>query len=165
MPAVAKLSELIEALLFDSPEHVTRYDREEGCLVIVENCVMSAVEEGDEERLRDLPDWQKVEVEIARAIIESDGDRFISPPDKFDFHEYRQMERFIGTIETEEVAEQLWRAIKGKGAFRHFKAAADRLGLLDRWYRHRDAAMKEFVIEWAEANEVPFEDDLKRGGS
>jgi len=165
MPATAKLSDLIDALLFDLPEHITRYDREEARLVSVEDWVMTAVEEGNEERLRDLPDWQKVEVEIARAIIEHEGDRFISPPDKFEFHEYRQMERFIGTIETEEVAEQLWRAIKGKGAFRHFKATTERLGLLDRWFRYRDAAMKQFVIEWARDNQVPFEDDLKPGRS
>jgi hypothetical protein len=34
------------------------------------------------------------------------------------------MERFIGTVENAEAAEQLWRAIKGKGAFRYFKDTA-----------------------------------------
>jgi hypothetical protein len=122
--------------------------------------VMNGVEEEDEERLDGLPGWQKDEVAIARAVCDDNGERFINAPDRFDFHEYRHMERFIEMVEDGEAAEALWRAIKGRGAFRYFKDTADRLGLLDRWFRFRDEAMKEFVIGWAEANNVPFEDDL-----
>jgi len=123
---------------------------------------MSGVEEGDEEQLQGLPDWQKEEVEIAQAVCDDNGERFISAPDKFEFHEYRHMERFIETVENEKAAEALWRAIRGRGAFRYFKDTAERLGLLERWFRYRDEAMKEFVIVWAEANNVPFDDDLTR---
>jgi hypothetical protein len=157
-----KLSELIEALEFDSDERVTRVDLQDGCVVSVDRLVLGALEEGDEDALRDLPDWQQEEVEIARAIVEDSGERFVAAPDKFDFQEYRHMERFIGTVEGVEAAEQLWRAIKGKGAFRYFKDTACRLGLLERWYSYRDAAMKEFVVAWAEANNVPVEDDPGR---
>lgn len=141
------------------PTHITRFDRQTGRVVSVDRDVMSGAEEGDEERLLGLPELQKEEVEIARAICDDNNERFINAPDKFDFHEYRHMERFIETVEDGETAEALWRAIKGKGAFRYFKDTADRLGLLDRWFRYRDGAMKEFVIAWAEANNVPFEDD------
>ncbi len=160
MNAKAKLSDLIEALEFDLPEHCTRYDRETGRLVTVEESVLRDVEDGDDEALASLAEWQKEEVEIARAILADTGDRFIDPPDKFEFHEYRQMERFIGTVEGA-AAEQLWRAIKGKGAFRYFKDTLHRLGLQDQWYRYRERAMKEFVIAWAEQNRVPCTDDLR----
>ena len=156
-----KLSELIEALEFDSEERVTRVDLQNGCVVTVDQSLLSALEEGDDDVLNDLPDWQKEGVEIARAIVEDSGERFVDAPDKFDFHEYRQMERFIGTVKNAEAAEQLWRAIKGKGAFRYFKDTASRLGLLDQWYRYRDEAMKEFVVTWAGANNVRYEDDIK----
>ena len=156
-----KLSELIEALEFDSEEHMTKVDLQNGCVVTVDRSVVSAVEESDEESLGELPDWQTPELETARAIVADSGERFVEAPDKFDFHEYRHMERFIGTVEDADDAEQLWRAIKGKGAFRYFKDTASRLGLLEQWYRYRDAAMKEFVIEWAEAHTVNFVDDLK----
>ena len=156
-----KLSELVEALEFDSDERVTKVDLQNGCVVTVGRSVLGALEEDDEESLGDLPNWQKEEVEIARAIAEDSGERFVDAPDKFDFHEYRQMERFIGTVEDAEAAEHLWRAIKGKGAFRCFKDTASRLGLLERWYQYRDDAMREFVVEWAEANNVPYVDDLK----
>jgi len=156
-----KLSELMEALEFDFEEISAFVDLEKGCVVMVQRSVLSDVEEGDEDALSDVPDWQKDEIEIARAIVEDLGTRFISPPNKYDFHEYRQMERFIGTLRNADAADQLWRAIKGKGAFRYFKDTADRLGLLNQWYQYRDDAMKEFVVDWAEANNVPYEDDVK----
>jgi len=155
-----KLSELMEALEFDFEEVRAFVDLENGCVVMVQGSVLSDVDEGDEEALSDVPDWQKDEVEIARAIVEGLGTRFISPPDKYEFHEYRQMERFIGTVRSAGAADQLWRAIKGKGAFRFFKDTADRLGLLKQWFQYRDNAMKEFVVEWAEDNNVPYEDDV-----
>jgi hypothetical protein len=122
-----KLSELIEALEYDSDEHVTRVDLQNGSVVMVDLSLFEVVEEGDEERLSDLPDWQKEQVEIARAIVANSGERFVEAPDKFEFHEYRHMEWFISTVEDTEAAEQLWRAIKGKGAFRYFKDTANRL--------------------------------------
>lgn len=158
-----KLSELIEAVEFDSPEHLTMVDLENGCTVTVEKWVLRAVEEGDEESMGTLPDWQKADVELARAIVDDPGNRFIAAPDKFEFHEYRHMERFIGTVRDAEIAEQLWRAICGKGAFRHFKDTAARLGLLDRWFAYRDEALKQFVLRWAQAHNVPVEDDVTRG--
>ena len=156
-----KLSALIEALEFDFEETRTFVDLENGCVVMVQRSVLSDMEEGDEEALSDLPDWQKDEVEIARAIVADSGKRFVTPPDKYEFHEYRQMERFIGTVRNAGAADQLSQAIRGKGAFRYFKDTADRLGLLNQWFQYRNDAMKEFVVDWAEDNNVPYEDDVK----
>src|SRR5438132_12836148 len=94
-----KLSELINALEFDSEEQVSRVDLQNGCVVTVEQSLLSALEEGDDEALHDLPDWQKEEIEVARRMAEDGSERFVPLPDKFDFHEYRQMERFIRTME------------------------------------------------------------------
>lgn len=153
------LSELLDALEFDSDERVTKVDLQIGAVVSVDRSVLIAAEEGDDESLGDLPDWQKEEAVIARAIVEDSGERFVDAPDKFDFHEYREMERFIGTVEDDANANELARAIKGKGAFRHFKDTASRLGLLDRWYQYREEAMKKFAITWAEMNKVACHDD------
>ena len=149
----------------DSPDSVTRVDLQEGRVVWVDRTVLSAAEEGDEEALGKLPGWEKPEVEVARAMAAASPGRFVEAPSKFDFHEYRQMERFIGTVGDPGAAEQLWRAIKGKGAFRYFKDTAHRLGLLEAWFQFRAEAMKEFVINWAEARNVSWEDDLKRKSS
>jgi hypothetical protein len=154
-----KLSELIETLELDTDERVTKVDLLSGCVVSVERSVVSAMEEGDEASLSELPDWQQPEVAIARAIAEDPGERFVAAPKQFDFHEYRQMERFIGMVADAEAAEQFWRSIKGKGAFRYFKDTASRLGWLEQWYQYRDEAMKEFVLGWAKAHQIPIVDD------
>jgi len=157
----ARLSELTDALAFESVERRSYFDRHTGRVVSVADRILSAVEEGEEEALMGMTDWQKEEVETARAIVNHSGDRFIDPPGKFEFNEYRHMERFISALPDAKAAEELRRAIKGHGAFHHFKDALYRLGIEDEWFRHRDEAMKEFVVAWAEANNVPYEDDIK----
>jgi hypothetical protein len=156
-----KLSELTDVLEFDTDEHVNLVDLQNGRVVSVERSVLSAAEEGDEDSLGSVPEWQKEEVEMARAKAADSGERFVDAPDKFDFHEYRHMERFIGTVQDDNAVDQLWRAIKGKGAFRYFKDTAHRLGLLEQWYRYREEAMKEFVVAWAEVNHIPIVDDTQ----
>ncbi len=154
-----KLSELIDALEFDFDEHGSWVDLEKGRVVSLSHSLLSAVEEGDED-VGSLSGWEDEEVEIAKAMVaDAEGVRFVDAPGKFDFHEYRHMERFIGTVENSAAAEQLWQAIKGKRAFRHFKDTAGRLGLLEQWYQYRDSAVKEFVRDWAEAHQIPIVDD------
>jgi hypothetical protein len=165
MHASARLDDLLLALEFDSDEQTCRYDRETGQIVSVDSSTYYAVEEGDEEALASLSGRFQTEIDLARTIVAdaiADGGRFIELPDKFEFHEYRHMERFIGTIETAEIAERLWRAIKGKGAFRHFKDTLHRLGLEKRWYAYREEVMKRFVLTWAAENGVPVEDEPRR---
>ena len=86
---------------------------------MVDKSLLTAIEEEDDEKLKKLHEWEKQDIEIAREIINDHGpvDRFITPPNKFEFHEYRQMERFIGTLNDPVADEKLTRAIKGKGRF------------------------------------------------
>ncbi|MBK8475769.1 MAG: hypothetical protein IPL39_05505 [Opitutaceae bacterium] len=155
MKATAKLTELMDSMEMQSEDWLYRYDRKTGKVAMVERSTYHAIEAQEDEDL----DESDEEVVLARAMVEDAKGRFIDLPDKFDFHEYHQMERFIRTVEDAAVADELWRAIKGKGAFRYFKDVAARHGLLDAWYRFLDEAAKAFVIRWAEFNEVPFEDD------
>jgi len=156
-----KVSELLETLEFSSEDFVPQVDLENGCVVMIDRSIVRALEEGDDETpdlYRNAADQS--ELKIAQAYLDDSGKRFLDVPQKFDFHEYRQMERFVGTVSDPAAAEQLWRAIKGKGAFRHFKDTAHRLGLLESWFQYRNEAMKQFCIDWAEAKQVPFVDDI-----
>lgn len=156
-----KLSELIEPIEFDSDEHDSYVDLQNGSVVRLAQSSLSAIEEGEEGGGEGLEDWEKEEVETARAIEEDPGKRFLNAPGKFDFDEYRQLERFIQTVDDAQAAEQLWRAIKGSGAFRHFKNTAARPGLLESWFQYRDTVISEFIFDWAEIHHIPLVDDLK----
>jgi hypothetical protein len=161
MKPPAKLSELTSAIDLECEEYCSLFDRDTGRIVAVDSKILRAVEECEEDNLTDLPEWQKQEIEIARDIANAPEGRFIAPPNKFDFDEYQHMERFILSLSDEEAVAQLWNAIKGSRAFRHFKDVLYRLGIQDQWFRYRDGAMKEYVIEWAEAHDVPYEDDAE----
>ncbi|AQP44629.1 hypothetical protein RPIT_07225 [Tessaracoccus flavus] len=69
---------------------------------------------------------------------------------------YRDMERFIDTVDDERLAERLWRAIQGRGAFRRFKDVLydwpEHQEHQERWYafnedRHRGRARAWLVAE------------------
>jgi hypothetical protein len=162
MDPPAKLSELILALEMPPEEFRTYFDRKTGAVVLVEETMLSSLEDGEEEDPDDLADWRKEEYEVAKEIVRDDGNRFLPPPDKFEFHEYRVMEEFIHSIDDNEAANQLWHAIKGRGAFRYFKDTLHRLGIQQSWYDYLEEAQREFVIEWAKENNVAFEDDLRK---
>ena len=155
-----KIQDLIDALLFESEENQSWVDRTTGNVVTLSSSLLGAIEEGAEEVLEKLPEWEREDVDSATAIVVDSGERFLRVPTKFDFHEYHQMERFIDGLEDHAAAEQLWRAIRGAGAFRRFKEIADRLDLLNAWYEFREECMKAFVREWAKEHEVLLVDDV-----
>jgi hypothetical protein len=152
--ARAKLDDLVQAVEFDSDfaDFEQYFDRKTGRIVMVEKSTLDAAGEDDGKGFADFLDGEREKIELARAVAADDGSRFIEPPGKFEFHEYRHMERFIGTIDDEATREQLARAIKGRGAFRYFKDTLHRLGIQDRWHRYRDEALKKFMLDWAEEN-------------
>ncbi len=158
----AKLSDLISALDMPSEEFCAYFDRKTGAVVLVEESMLSQLQHGEEEDLDDFEEWQKKEYEVAKEIADDDGSGFIPAPDQFDFHEYRVMEEFIRSINDNEAANQLWRAINGPGAFRYFKDTLYGLGIQQSWYDYLEKAQREFVIAWAKENNVAFEDDLRK---
>ena len=66
------------------------------------------------------------------------------------------MERFILSIKNREISDALYRAIKGKGAFRRFKDTLQRVDVVDEWNKYREEAIKQVAIDWCELNQVKF---------
>ena len=50
----------------------------------------------------------------------------------------------------------LFVALRGRGAFRYFKATVRRLGIADDWYAFRDQAFEEIAVAWCEDNGIAF---------
>jgi hypothetical protein len=165
MTPPVKLRDLTDALDMSSEESGSWLDRHSGQVITVDNDVIAAVDSSEADTMPDdLDDWQEEQVPAARAISAGDP-RYLALPDKFDFHEYRHMEKFIGTVADADKADELWRAIKGKGAFRYFKDTAARLDLIDDWYGYRDAALSRFILDWAEVNGVTVDKTPRLPGS
>jgi hypothetical protein len=163
-PPKFKLTELIEGVDFDFLESQTYLDLETGEILYINEDDRYVFNCGKEE-LDSAPDWQRPHLERIWEVLEKEDDlapdRYRVLPGKFEFHEYLQMEEFITGLPSERLRDDLWYAIKGKGAFRRFKNALARHGLLNQWYTYRDAALKQFVVEWCEKENIPFLDDTQ----
>jgi hypothetical protein len=136
-PPTAKLSELIEGMDMVLDEYAACYDRETGKIVTVPSSALEAAQDGAEEYEDPISGSDDDVFEVAREIAADDRGRFVPGPDKFDFHEYRHMEHFIGSLDDNKAANRLSQAIRGSGAFRRFKDTLHNLGIQDAWYRYR----------------------------
>ena len=116
-------------------------------------------------RQSDLLEWQRHALLEADQVKAGYGSRYIAVPTS---HEgYRDMEDFILTIRDERLQEQLWRAIRGRGAFRRFKdVLAYHHRERERWLEFQEDRLQERVLEWLESEGIqpillpsPDEDD------
>ena len=139
------------------------YDRETRGIVCMDSTTCSEYESAN---LEDLSDWQQEGAKLYKLIQEDDEKswddenyqcRFLQLPSKFDVHEYRLMELFSAG-QGENVAGELLRAIRGKGAFRYFRDTIERLGLRDEWFEYRQEHLLEMAREFCEANGIEFKE-------
>jgi hypothetical protein len=155
MKAKVKLSAVVDAMDMQSDETHQYLHIPTGELRAVSDEEFSYAEE--DEPLDDLPDWQKEVVEVAQKVLQTD--EYIQLPDKYEIHEYQIMERFCLSIEDDEMRNDMYNAIKGRGAFRMFKDKIHYYGIEQDWYRYRDDTFYEIAREWCEYNEIPHIDD------
>ena len=132
-------------------ENVCYLDTETGRVFSILGSVMDDVEEGNEESIKDYPEWMKEEVIDAEAVLSDEKRRFVEIP-KISSHEaYEFMEEFVSNIKDERIRDRLFRAIQGKGAFRRFKDTISEWPDLEkRWYEYKDESIKKEVLDWLE---------------
>ena len=87
------------------------------------------------------------------------GEEWIALPDKWHRDDWGTMRDFAYEFEGVE-GDELLDAIHGKGAFRAFRAAVERAGVLESWYAYRDEHFRQMAIEWLEKNHLAWTDDL-----
>jgi hypothetical protein len=151
MGVVIALRDIVDAIESQSNEGEAYLDPETGEIVQVSEDELALVE--DEVADGDLPQWQREAMPRIREALESD--RFLALPDRFEVHEWAIMERF--SLEQNERARKvLISAIHGSGAFRHFRGAVERLGLLDAWYRYRQEAIEQIARDWLEEHKLAY---------
>jgi len=151
MGVVLSLRDIVDAIESQSNEGEAYLDPETGEIVQVSEDDRALVEKGVADE--DLLAWQRETMPKIREALESD--RFLALPDRVEVHEWAIMERF--SREQNPRAQQvLLGAIHGSGAFRHFRGAVERLGLLDAWYRYRGEAIEQIAREWLEENKLAY---------
>lgn len=103
----------------------------------------------------DLDDWQKELLLEADRVEIGYGTRYIRVP-QADSHEgYRDMQAFIHTVDDERLQDHLWRAISGRGAFRHFKdVLADHYRERKRWFAFQRERLQGRIEDWLDSQGI-----------
>ena len=134
-------------------------DRETGEIFFITEQDRFALEHEDSEP----PDWQKEHLERIKPMLDNpEPDRYINLPSYFGFHEYSVMEKFISTLSNMEIRKLLSKLIKGRGAFRRFRDGIRRFGIEQQWNNYRNSAVKQFIINWCENENIPYVDDIHK---
>ncbi len=103
----------------------------------------------------DLADWQKEDLLEADRVDRFYGSRYIGVPEADSHEGYRDMERFILTIQDERLQDRLWQAIEGRGAFRRFKdVLAGHYREEKRWYAFQDDRIRARILDWLESKGI-----------
>lgn len=75
---------------------------------------------------------------------------YASLPMREELNEYEMMEEFCYSITNRKIQENLLDAIQGKGAFGRFRTAIHCHNIEDKWYKFREACLKEIAIKFCE---------------
>jgi hypothetical protein len=139
---------------FQSGSWEMRYylDLETGEVVMVTDEIAGYLEEPPD---RELRDWMQRALQEARQIEEGYGTRYIAVPQADSHEDYRDMERFIGTVRNPRLRDRLCRAIEGRGAFRYFKdILAEYPAERERWFAFKDRRIYERISWWLESEGI-----------
>lgn len=103
-----------------------------------------------------LPDGEYVEPdkELAERIDASDD--YLRLPNQYDIHEYRIMESFAESVRDSSKSSRLFRALRGRKPYRHFKDEIIYLDLDQAYYAFRSRAFMEIAREWCENYDLPY---------
>lgn len=90
-------------------------------------------------------------------------DHYASLPIKEDLNEYEMMEAFCCSIANRKIQDNLLIAIKGKGAFGRFKTAIHCYNIEEKWYKFREAQLKDIAIEFCKRYGLEYHYSPRRG--
>ena len=152
MAISVKLKDIIEGLEFQMDEGSSHLNTMTGEVVYITEEEWRAAEE--DEPLEAFPAWQIEALCTAKDILETD--HYLPLPTKFDIHEYSIMERLSYSMEDDDICDDLFRAIRGRGTFRYFKDKIYEYGIADDWYKYRDEVLREIAIAWCKENGIRY---------
>jgi hypothetical protein len=150
--SLKQVAEELEAL----PDGWTAYiHRETGELYSFSDEEAAQAEGEDEEDER--ADWEKESIAKAREVLESEA--WIALTGEFEINEGEIMRDFAQSQTDREAAENLLRAIHGRGALRYFKDKVNQYGLRDEWFEFKKRALERIAREALEEAGIPFTEE------
>ena len=102
-----------------------------------------------------LPKWHRDALLDADAVEEYYLRRYIKIPSATSGDGYRDMQNYIQTVSNQDLKNQLWQAINGRGAFRNFKTILYNHKLARaEWYAFEENRLRQRVLDWLESENI-----------
>jgi hypothetical protein len=120
-------------------------DVETGEVVAVTDEVAGYLEEPPD---YELPDWMHEMLKMAEQVEEGYGTRYIRIPEEDSHAAYRDMERFISTVQGDRLRDQLWQAIQGRDVL--YDHPAER----ERWFAFKDRCIYDRISRWLDSEGI-----------
>jgi hypothetical protein len=137
---------LIHAFESGSAETHFYLDRQTGKIITVAE---EALRHAEASPYAPMPEWIQNAAWQAAQVRDECGTRYLPIPQADTADEYRDLEAFIGTVADPRLQSELWRAIRGTGAFRRFRdALVSHPPERQRWLIFRGARMQTRMNEW-----------------
>lgn len=133
------LNDVIEAIDFTDDGMTYYYNKRTGKIELVADS---------------MDDYENVVDEI-----EENFEQYLSLPSRYEINDYQKMVNFISNLPTGKEAQQLTRAISGRGAYRRFREELEIFGLTQKWYDFKDATTRKQAVDWCQENQVSFTDN------
>ena len=121
-----KLSEIVGEMELQHGQGSLYLNKKTGEVVLLMEEGWLTDEEG--ESSEELPEWQREVLMVKKDILQN-RENYLELPSKVEINEYRIMEDFCHSVEDRGISENLFDAIKGRGAFGRFKDNIVRLGI------------------------------------
>jgi hypothetical protein len=151
------LNDIVQEMQIISDTMAVYFQRSTGRFIMVNDEYVYAAE--SDIPLDNRPAWeQEIIRETAEFLNSADDGDNVALPTRYDIHEYAIMERFCSTVENRKFANDLFRSIAGKGAFRRFKDALHRHGIEKSWYEYKDEAYKEIARAWCQDHGISWQE-------
>jgi Uncharacterised protein family (UPF0158) len=151
LAVVISLREVIEALDLQSDELSSYLDPDSGEIITFNREQADIAKRGD---WQDQPDWMRAVLpRIKRAL---QNGRMLPLPDRAHIDEWRIMQDFAEKHDDCNCRAVLSSAAHGNGAFRHFQAAIEQLGIEEQWTHYRDQAMDRVARQWLDDNNLRY---------
>ncbi|MCI0394910.1 MAG: UPF0158 family protein [Chloroflexi bacterium] len=106
-------------------------------------------------REQNYPDWQQHVMLEADQVEAGLGVTFIAVPHADSREGYEDMEEFIATVQNPRLENELWLAIRGRGAFRRFKdVLAGYPKERERWFAFKSDRLTARIVDWLAAEGI-----------
>jgi hypothetical protein len=151
-----KLEDLVSEIELQIDDTFTFINTKTGKVITLTREEIGAAE--DEKPIEYFPEWQRENIEKAISIIEDEDGAYVDFTLRNDYNEYEKMQDFIRTLEDDDIREEMYEVIQGRGAFRRFKDGIMEHGVDKHWYNYKESKIKELVIEWCREYDIEIEE-------